>query len=131
MGSRRCRPVRAVAVAAVAATLVSGCGPGGAPGPRGLRGQAAALWAARGGFVSPNTNLGLSAYPDGISRSIARSLLEAGGNFRFSLSDLTPAGFGGTEGQGMRRILQQFLARRDAGTTAALLEQAAGRAYCR
>jgi len=92
---------------------------------------AAAIWAARGGFVSPNTNPGLSAYPDGISRSIARSLLEAGGNFRFSLSDLTPAGFGGTEGQGMRGILQQFLARRDAGTTAALLEQAAGKAYRR
>ena len=65
--------------------------------------QAAAIWAARGGFVSPNVNLSLSAYPEGISRSIARSLVEAGGNFRFSLSDLTPAGFGGTEGRGMRR----------------------------
>jgi alpha-glucoside transport system substrate-binding protein len=93
--------------------------------------QAAAIWAARGGFVSPNTNLGPSAYPDGISRSIARSLLEAGGNFRFSLSDLTPAGFGGTEGRGMRRILQQFLARRDVRGTAARLEQAARRAYQR
>jgi alpha-glucoside transport system substrate-binding protein len=93
--------------------------------------QAGAVWAARGGFVSPNTNLGPSAYPDGISRSIARSLLEAGGNFRFSLSDLTPAGFGGTEGRGMRGILQQFLARRDARITAARLEQAARRAYQR
>jgi alpha-glucoside transport system substrate-binding protein len=93
--------------------------------------QAAAIWAARGGFVSPNTNLGLSAYPDGIGRPIARSLLEAGGNFRFSLSDLTPAGFGGTEGRGMRGILQQFLARRDVRGTAARLEQAARRAYQR
>jgi alpha-glucoside transport system substrate-binding protein len=93
--------------------------------------QAAAIWAAHGGFVSPNVNLSLAAYPEGISRSIARSLVEAGGNFRFSLSDLTPAGFGGTEGRGMRRILQQFLARRDAGTTAARLEQAARRAYRR
>jgi alpha-glucoside transport system substrate-binding protein len=93
--------------------------------------QAAAIWAARGGFVSPNINLGLSAYPDGISRSIARSLLEAGGNFRFSLSDLTPAAFGGTEGRGMREILQQFLARRDVTTTAERLEQAARRAYRR
>jgi alpha-glucoside transport system substrate-binding protein len=93
--------------------------------------QAAAIWAARGGFVSPNTNLGPSAYPEGISRSIARSLLEAGGNFRFSLSDLTPAGFGGTEGRGMREILQQFLARRDVRSTAARLEQAARRAYQR
>ena len=93
--------------------------------------QAAAIWAARGGFVSPNVNLSLSAYPEGISRSIARSLVEAGGNFRFSLSDLTPAGFGGTEGRGMRRILQQFLTRRDVGATAARLEQAARQAYRR
>ena len=93
--------------------------------------QAAAIWAARGGFVSPNINLGLSAYPDGLNRSIARSLLEAAGNFRFSLSDLTPAGFGGTEGRGMRGILQQFLARRDVSTTAARLEQAARQAYRR
>ena len=91
--------------------------------------QAAAIWAARGGFVSPNVNLSLSAYPAGISRSIARSLMEAGSSFRFSLSDLTPSGFGGTEGQGMRGILQQFLARRDVRATAARLEQAARQAY--
>ena len=88
---------------------------------------AAAIWAAEGGFVSPNINPGLSVYPDAISRSITASLLEAGGNFRFSLSDLTPAGFGGTEGQGMRKILQQFLVSRDVNATGAQLEQAARR----
>jgi ABC-type glycerol-3-phosphate transport system substrate-binding protein len=93
--------------------------------------QAAAIWAAQGGFVSPNINLDLSIYPDPISRSIARSLLEAGGNFRFSLSDLAPASFGGTEGRGMRKILQEFLARRDVGATAARLERAAREAYPR
>jgi alpha-glucoside transport system substrate-binding protein len=93
--------------------------------------QAAAIWAARGGFVSPNINLGLSAYPDAVTRSIARSLLESGSNFRFSLSDLTPAGFGGTEGQGMRKILQRFLLHRDVSTTAARLERAARKAYRR
>ena len=91
--------------------------------------QAAAIWAALGGFVSPNINLDLSVYPDAISRSIAASLMEAGDSFRFSLSDLTPAGFGGTEGQGMRKILQQFLVNRDIKATAARLEQAAGKAY--
>jgi len=91
--------------------------------------QAAAIWAAAGGFVSPNINLGLSVYPDAISRSIAASLLQAGDNFRFSLSDLTPASFGGTEGQGMRKILQQFLVSRDVNATAAQLEQAARKAY--
>jgi len=93
--------------------------------------QAAAIWAARGGFVSPNINLSLSVYPGPISRFIARELLESGGNFRFSLSDLTPAGFGGTEGQGMRQILQQFLVSRDVSVSAARLEQAAGKAYRR
>ena len=91
--------------------------------------QAAAIWAAAGGFVSPNVNVGLSAYPDAIIRSIAASLLQAGDNFRFSLSDLTPAGFGGTEGQGMRKSLQQFLISRDVNGTAAQLEQEAKKAY--
>jgi alpha-glucoside transport system substrate-binding protein len=91
--------------------------------------QAAAIWAAQGGFVSPNVNLAESAYPDPISRSIAAGLLQAGDNFRFSLSDLTPGAFGGTEGQGMRKILQQFLRTRDVAATAAQLEQAAAKAY--
>lgn len=91
--------------------------------------QAAAIWAVQGGFISPNINLGLSVYPDPITRSIASNLLQAGGNFRFSLSDLAPAGFGGTEGHGMRAILQQFLVSRDVSGTAARLEEAAGKAY--
>ena len=91
--------------------------------------RAAAIWAAAGGFVSPNINVGLSVYPDPISRSIAAGLLQAGDNFRFSLSDLTPAGFGGTEEQGMRKNLRQFLVSRDVSGTAAQLEQAARRAY--
>jgi ABC-type glycerol-3-phosphate transport system substrate-binding protein len=91
--------------------------------------QAAAIWVAQGGFISPNINVSLSVYPDAISRSIAASLLQAGDNFRFSLSDLTPVGFGGTEGQGMRKILQQFLLTRDVNATAAQLEQAARKAY--
>ena len=91
--------------------------------------QAAAIWAAVGGFVSPNINVAPSVYPDAISRSIAASLLQAGDNFRFSLSDLTPAGFGGTEGRGMRKNLQQFLVSRDVSGTAAQLEQEARKAY--
>jgi ABC-type glycerol-3-phosphate transport system substrate-binding protein len=82
--------------------------------------QAATIWAAVGGFVSPNINVSLSVYPDAISRSIAASLLQAGDNFRFSLSDLTPAGFGGTEGQGMNSL--QVPVSRDVSGTAAQLE---------
>jgi alpha-glucoside transport system substrate-binding protein len=93
--------------------------------------SAAAIWASQGGFISPNINLGLSVYPDPISRSIARTLLESGGNFRFDLSDLQPAGFGGTPGRGMLKILQGFLVSRDVHRTAARLEAAARRAYAR
>lgn len=91
--------------------------------------QAAAIWAAQGGYVSPNINLDLSVYPDSISRSIARSMLEAGSNFRFDLSDLQPAAFGSTAGEGMPKILQDFLVRRDVGATAAQLEAAAEKAF--
>ena len=91
--------------------------------------QAAAIWAARGGFVSPNINLDLSAYPDAISRSIAAGLLEAGSNLRFDLSDLQPASFGGTEHRGMPKILQDFLVRRDVNGAATQLEKAAREAY--
>jgi ABC-type glycerol-3-phosphate transport system substrate-binding protein len=91
--------------------------------------QAAAIWAAQGGFVSPNINLDLSVYPDAISRSIARSLLQAGPSFRFDLSDMQPAAFGGTEHRGMLKILQGFLVSRDVSAAAARLEKAATKAY--
>jgi ABC-type glycerol-3-phosphate transport system substrate-binding protein len=91
--------------------------------------QAAAIWAAQGGFVSPNINLDLSVYPDAISRSIARSLLQAGPSFRFDLSDMQPAAFGGTEHRGMLKILQGFLVSRDVSAAAARLEKAATEAY--
>ena len=91
--------------------------------------QAAAKWAAYGGFVSPNLNVDLSVYPDPISRTIARSLVEAGDGFRFDLSDLQPAEFGGIEGRGMRGRLQRFLATGDVNATAAGLEADATAAY--
>jgi alpha-glucoside transport system substrate-binding protein len=91
--------------------------------------EAAAIWAARGGFVSPNRNLDISVYPDEISRSVARRLLDAGDAFRFDLSDLQPAAFGGLPGKGMRPALQDFLRHRDVDATAARLEAEARAAY--
>lgn len=91
--------------------------------------EAAALWAAQGGFVSPNRNVDLSVYPDDLTRSFARAVLEAGDSFRFDLSDLAPAAFGGTEGAGMRAALQDFLRTRDVDATAARLEAEAAAAY--
>jgi ABC-type glycerol-3-phosphate transport system substrate-binding protein len=91
--------------------------------------RAATVWATHGGFVSPNLNVDLSVYPDPISRTIARSLVEAGDGFRFDLSDLQPVEFGGIEGRGMRARLQRFLATGDVNATAAGLEADAVAAY--
>jgi ABC-type glycerol-3-phosphate transport system substrate-binding protein len=70
---------------------------------------AAAVWAASGGFISPNRDLDLAVYPDALSRSFARSVIEAGDGFRFDMSDLQPGSFGsdvhtGIE-DGLRRLL--------------------------
>jgi alpha-glucoside transport system substrate-binding protein len=85
-------------------------------------------WASRGGFLSANKNVDPSVYPDAITRDIATGLAEAE-VFRFDLSDLTPPAFGATQGQGMWKILQDYLANPgDAQAVASQLEAAAKRA---
>jgi alpha-glucoside transport system substrate-binding protein len=93
--------------------------------------RAPRIWASQGGFVSPNLNVDLTVYPDETTRVIARRVIEAGDNFRFDLSDQAPAAFGAVEGQGMRRVLQEFLVNRDVDATAAQLEHDARAAYGR
>jgi ABC-type glycerol-3-phosphate transport system substrate-binding protein len=90
---------------------------------------AAAVWASAGGFVSPNQNLDLAVYPDEISRTIARSVLDAGDGFRFDLSDLQPAAFGGVADRGMRKLLQDFLAGAGVDDVASDLEAQATAAW--
>jgi ABC-type glycerol-3-phosphate transport system substrate-binding protein len=90
---------------------------------------AAAIWAAAGGFVSANLELDLSVYPDDVTRSIARSLLEAGDGFRFDLSDLQPTAFGSTPNAGMQGALRELLVSHDVPGTAQRLEAAAAAAY--
>jgi len=91
--------------------------------------EAAALWASQGGFISPNLNLDLSVYPNDITRSIARSLLEAGSSLRFGLGDLEPPAFGATPSAGMEKELRDFLLNRDVDGTASRLEAAASAAF--
>ena len=71
--------------------------------------DAAEIWAEPGGYISPNKSMNMDAYPNDVQRSIAEALIEAGDDFRFDLSDSTPAAFGGTTGQGMWQGLQNFL----------------------
>lgn len=88
----------------------------------------AELWAGLGGFTSPNQAVDLAAYPTDISRQSAQALQQAD-TFRFDLSDLQPSAFGGTPGQGMFGIMQEFVRTLDVDATAAALEQAASQAF--
>lgn len=91
--------------------------------------EAAQIWAEKGGFSSANTQLDPSAYRDEITRTTATAIADAE-TFRFDMSDLAPAEFGGTPGQGEWQILQDFLANPDqVDQTAQRLERAAKRAY--
>jgi alpha-glucoside transport system substrate-binding protein len=74
--------------------------------------EAAEIWAARGGFSSPNQAIDTSVYPDPITEATAGALAEAEVS-RFDLSDLQPSEFGGTVGQGLFKLFQDFLANPD------------------
>ncbi|MEV5974046.1 ABC transporter substrate-binding protein [Streptomyces sp. NPDC051921] len=92
--------------------------------------EAAEVWAAAGGFLSPNKNVKPEAYGDDTARATAESLVAAGDSVRFDMSDQAPAAFGGTKGAGEWKLLQDFL--RDPSNpraTAAALEGAAAKAY--
>jgi alpha-glucoside transport system substrate-binding protein len=71
--------------------------------------DAAKIWAAQGGYISPDKNTDMSAYPDDVQRSIAQALVSAGDDFRFDMSDSMPQSFGGTPGKGEWKDLQDFL----------------------
>ena len=70
-----------------------------------------------------------TAYPDEITRTTATAIASAD-TFRFDMSDLAPAAFGGTPGQGEWKLLQDFLAHpTSVDATARKLEAAAAKAY--
>jgi alpha-glucoside transport system substrate-binding protein len=92
--------------------------------------EAAEIWAAEGGYISPNTKVDLSAYPDELSRRAAEALAKAGDDVRYDLSDLQPTEFGATTGQGIWGIFQDFVRDpNDVDGTAEALEAAAKQAY--
>ena len=87
------------------------------------------VWVSNGGVSSPNKNVPASAYPNAITRATALKLAQAK-TFRFDMSDLSPAEFGGTPGQGEWKILGDFLKNpKDVDGTASALEKAAAKAY--
>jgi len=91
--------------------------------------EAATIWAEKGGFATLNKNVDPSVYPDEITQTTAGALGEAEA-FRFDLSDLQPAEFGGTVGQGLFKLFQDFLANpEDIDGITAQMEEAAAQAY--
>ncbi|MFE7413615.1 ABC transporter substrate-binding protein [Streptomyces laurentii] len=92
--------------------------------------EAARIWAAEGGFLSPNTSLDKAAYPNDVQRTIATALIGAGDDFRFDMSDQMPQSFGGTPGKGEWKVLQDFLKNpKDVAGAQAALEAEAAKAY--
>ena len=65
--------------------------------------------AKRGGFSSPNKNVDAERLPGRRSTGRRRSQLANAKTFRFDMSDLQPAAFGGTVGQGEWKLFQDFL----------------------
>ena len=91
--------------------------------------EAAEIWAGRGGFSSANQNLDPGAYPDPITQTTATAIAEAE-EFRFDLSDVQPSEFGATEGQGLWKLFQDFVADPDdIDGIAQQMERAASAAY--
>jgi alpha-glucoside transport system substrate-binding protein len=91
--------------------------------------EAAETWAGRGGFSSANTNVDAGAYPDPITAETATAIAEAE-VFRFDLSDLQPSEFGATEGQGLWKLFQDFVANpNDVDGIAQQMERAASQAF--
>ncbi len=90
--------------------------------------EAAEQWATRG-LATPNKNIDTSLYPDELIQSTAGAFTEAE-NFRFDLSDLQPSAFGGTVGQGLFKLFQDFLANpEDIDGITQQMEDAAAEAY--
>ncbi len=92
--------------------------------------DAATIQAKLGGYLSPNKSVPNSAYPNEVQRTIAKSLIASGDDFRFDMSDQAPQAFGGTPGKGEWKDLQDFLQNpTDVAGTQAKLEKDAAAAY--
>ncbi|MER5520971.1 ABC transporter substrate-binding protein [Streptomyces sp. NPDC002763] len=92
--------------------------------------DAATIQAKLGGYLSPNKSVPNSAYPNEVQRTIAKSLIASGDDFRFDMSDQAPQAFGGTPGKGEWKDLQDFLKNpKDVAGTQAKLEKDAAAAY--
>jgi alpha-glucoside transport system substrate-binding protein len=91
--------------------------------------EAAEIRAKGGGYSSANKNVDDSAYQDPLLRQTASAITDAE-VFRYDLSDLQPAKFGATVGQGLWKQFQDFLRNPDdVNGITQQMEQSAKRAF--
>jgi alpha-glucoside transport system substrate-binding protein len=91
--------------------------------------EAAEIRAKGGGYSSANKNVSESAYVNPLLRETAKAIGDAE-VFRYDLSDLQPAKFGATVGQGLWKLFQDFLRNPDdVDGIAQQMERAAARAF--
>ena len=91
---------------------------------------AAGIWAkAGGGYLSPNKMVPMASYADANTQKAASQLTSAQ-TLRFDMSDLEPASFGGTTGQGEFKAFQDLLRNpTDISGVMSELETAAAKAF--
>ncbi|TDC52850.1 carbohydrate ABC transporter substrate-binding protein [Actinomadura sp. KC345] len=92
--------------------------------------EAGKVWAGLGGYLTPNKNVPPDAYSDPIAKQLIGQLQQAGEAARYDMSDLTPAAFGATPGDGMWEALRGFVQNpSDVEGTQEKLEAEAAEAY--
>ncbi|MEU8247494.1 ABC transporter substrate-binding protein [Nonomuraea sp. NPDC048916] len=67
------------------------------------------IWAKLPGYLSPNKNVSPDNYPDPLTKALGQTIVSAGDAVRYDMSDLAPSAFGGTDGKGEWKVLQDFL----------------------
>ncbi|MEW9547514.1 ABC transporter substrate-binding protein [Nonomuraea sp. NPDC050783] len=67
------------------------------------------VWAKLPGYLSPNKNVSPDNYPDELTRQLGQTIVSAGESVRYDMSDLAPSAFGGTDGKGEWKVLQDFV----------------------
>ncbi|WP_084960892.1 ABC transporter substrate-binding protein [Thermoactinospora rubra] len=67
------------------------------------------IWAKLPGYLSPNRNVSPDNYPDPLTKQLGQTIISAGESVRYDMSDLAPSAFGGTDGKGEWKVLQDFL----------------------
>ncbi|MEU9831051.1 ABC transporter substrate-binding protein [Streptosporangium sp. NPDC048047] len=67
------------------------------------------VWAKLPGYLSPNRNVSPDNYPSELTKKLAQTIVSAGEAVRYDMSDLAPSAFGGTDGKGEWKLLQDFV----------------------